>query len=209
MFVYCNNNPICCLDTTGDLTAGQIHDKVLEKIILDYEQGGYFFLSMSDTMIYYNGENIWNGWGFCDLYDKQTGEVWELKKDSKSYSCTTKYAKKQLGKYVNGRLASDRDLLLTRGGDLLFEKQMFTIACDHGTYDVEYWQECQGILRYSYKFNQKKNSNTQAVQKARLACSIAAVPLAIGAMALGSAIVVGGASATVIIPFAPVFYLAA
>lgn len=92
MFTYCNNNPICCADPTGELTGGQIHDSVLAAIILDYTKAGYSFLSMRDTKIYYNGKNIWNGWGYCDLYDIQTGEVWELKKDSKSYTCTTTYA---------------------------------------------------------------------------------------------------------------------
>lgn len=28
-------------------------------------------------------------WGYCDLYNSKTGEVWELKKNSTSPSCTT------------------------------------------------------------------------------------------------------------------------
>ena len=125
MFAYCLNNPVVGHDPTGELTDAQIHDSVLAAIILNYMIEGYYGLSMVDTMIYYNGKNIWNGWGFCDLYDTQTGEVWELKKDSSSYSCTTKQAKKQLGKYVNGRLADDPDLALSRGGDLVFGYRNF------------------------------------------------------------------------------------
>ena len=121
--MYCNNSPVCCSDPTGMLTDGQIHNSVLAAIIIDYMDSGYFSLSMTNNMVYYNKKNILNGWGYCDLYDWETGEVWELKKSSSSYTCTTKYAKKQLGKYVNGRLKSYPKLKLSRGGDLVFGKQ--------------------------------------------------------------------------------------
>ena len=179
MFAYCLNNPVVGHDPTGELTDAQIHDSVLTAIILNYMIEGYYGLSMVDTMIYYNGKNIWNGWGFCDLYDTQTGEVWELKKDSSSYSCTTKQAKKQLGKYVNGRLADDPDLALSRGGDLVFGKHTYSIKDSNGTYTITYWQECTGILRYSYTFQKDTKSKMQVEQRARLACVVIAAPIVI------------------------------
>ena len=170
MFAYCNNNPVCCSDPSGMLTDGQIHDAVLAAIILDYQESGYNYLSMASTLIYYNGKNIWQGWGYCDIYDTVTGEVWELKKASASYSCTTKYAQRQLGKYVNGRLKELPDLELSRGGDLVFGRQQFTISDSNGTYTVTYWQEGPGILRYSYTFQRK--DNRKAVQSIRAALSL-------------------------------------
>ena len=158
MYAYCNNNPACCSDPTGELTDGQIHDSVLAAIILDYRSREYYYLSMTDTMIYYNGKDRWSGWGYCDLYDLQTGEVWELKKDSKSYSCTTQAAKRQLGRYVNGRLASNPNLPLSRGGDLVFEKTTYTIGDSNGTYTITYWQNVReffAILIHSRKITQK------------------------------------------------------
>ena len=205
MFAYCLNNPICGKDPTGTLTDGQIHNSVLSAIILDYMMSGYYGLSKANTMIYYNGENIWEGFGFCDLYDIWTGEVWELKKDSSSYTCTTKYAKKQLGKYVNGRLAYYGDLELSRGGDLVFGQHTYTISDDRGTYTITYWQECQGILRYSYTFEKSHTNNQQAVQKARLACIVIAAPIVVAGFCLAGT--TGAAVAT--IPVAVAYMLAA
>ena len=204
MFVYCNNNPVCCYDPTGELTDAQIHNSVLAAIIVSYMQGGYYFLSMTDTLIYYNGENIWSGWGFCDLYDTWTGEVWELKKASSSYTCSTKYAKRQLGKYVNGRLASDPDLELSRGGDLVFGKHTYTIGDINGTYTITYWQECQGILRYSYTFQKDQRNDYQVRQNERLACILVAVPI----VAVGF-LIAGVASTTTAIPAVVAFAVAA
>jgi hypothetical protein len=187
MFAYCNNNPVRCADPTGELTEAQIHNSVLATIILSYMLEGYYCLSMVDTMIYYNGENILNGWGFCDLYDIETGEVWELKKDSSTYSCTTKQAKKQLGKYVNGRLAGDPDLMLSRGGDLVFGKHTYIVRDLNGTYTITYWQECEGILRYSYTFQKDNRNNNQAVQNARMACIAIAAPFVIAGFCFAGA----------------------
>ena len=191
MFVYCLNNPVCFSDPTGALTDGQIHDAVLATIIYTYMSTGYYTLSMQGTLIYYNGRNWLSGWGFCDLYDSATGEIWELKKSSAAYSCTTKYAKRQLGKYINGCLAKYPDLLLSRGGDLIYGKQKFTITTEDGIYTVTYWQECQGILRYSYTF--QKRNNQQSVQNIR-----AALILGGGAMLVAGFCMTGstGADAT-------------
>ena len=79
MFAYCNNNPAACVDGDGDIpqavTDKLVHDAVLAMIA--FEQPN---LSMTQTCIYYNGENIWGGFGYCDLFNTVTGEVWELKK---------------------------------------------------------------------------------------------------------------------------------
>ena len=206
MFAYCNNNPVCCFDPTGCLTDSQIHNSVLASIILNYMASGYYFLSMVDTMIYYNGENLLNGWGFCDLYDTYTGEVWELKKASASYTCTTRYAKKQLGKYVNGRLASNPDLELVRGGDLVFEPHTYTISDSNGTYTITYWQECEGILRYSYTFQKGKRDDSQAIQNARLACIVIAAPIVVAGFLFAGPV---GAAAAAPVAFPVAMALAA
>ena len=197
MFSYCNNNPVCCCDPTGKLTDGQIHDSVLAAIIMDYYWSGYYSLSMTDNMVYYNGRNIWEGWGYCDLYDLSTGEVWELKKDSSSYSCTTKYAKRQLGRYVNGRLRNHQDLVLSRGGDIVFGKNTYSIKDAQGTYTITYWQECEGILRYTYTF--QKGNDQQAIQRTRLNL----VLFGCAAICIGFGIASG--TATTLIPFVPAF----
>ena len=199
MFAYCNNNPVCCIDATGTITDTTVHNSVLAAIILSYQATGYNALSMKNTLIYYNGKNMRNGWGFCDLYDSSTGEVWELKKNSNSYSCKTKNAKKQLGKYVNGRLASRPGLPLHRGSDdLVVGRHTYTIKLEDGICNITYWQECQGILRYSYTF--QKNNNRQAEQRIRAACILVGTAIvAVGLLASS-----GGTAASVI-PFVPAF----
>ena len=103
MFAYCNNNPLAYVDESGDLpqavTDKLVHDAVLAMIVFQQPN-----LSMTQTCIYYNGENIWGGFGYCDLFNTVTGEVWELKKDSQSRSCKTSSALAQLTRYTTGKL---------------------------------------------------------------------------------------------------------
>ena len=197
MFAYCNNNPVCSIDPTGCFTDGQIHNIVLAAIVVSYVEKGYYYLKQHDTLIYYNGKNWKNGWGYCDLYDSKTGEVWELKKDSKSYTCTTTYAKRQLGKYVNGRLASDPSLQLSRGGFLINGVQTHVVSDSKGTYYIEYWEQGNGILRYRYTYT--KNTSTKVLN----ALSIAG--LVIGGGLLGASLIAtGGASAPGVAAVTPI-----
>ena len=150
MFAYCGNNPVNFEDPTGELTQGQIHNLVLEEIIKEKKKEGRKTLSCHRTCIYYNCVDFWGGWGFCDLYDVASGEVWELKKESSSYTCSTEYATRQLKNYVSGRLKNMPNLKLKSGGRLLTGKSSFTYTDSSGTYNILYWEQGNGILRYAY-----------------------------------------------------------
>ncbi len=122
-----------------------VHDKVL-----DYICWNNSILTRYQTCVYYNGENALGGFGFCDLYNMSTGEVWELKKQSCSYSCWTSTATHQLEGYIKGKLKHRPDLTLQKpyctdiiGGHFSFTKNEYI-------YEVDYWNEGNGILRYSY-----------------------------------------------------------
>ena len=160
-------------DPSGELTQGQIHDLVLDEIIKKKKKEGRNSLTMEDTCIYYNCVDFWGGWGFCDLYDTVTGEVWELKKASTSYTCTTTYASNQLKNYVSGRLKANLSMPLSQGGHLLDGKSTFTYSDHSGTYYFLYWEEGNGILRYAY-FYQKNKS--QAVYDAACLLLCAGIP---------------------------------
>lgn len=150
LFAYCLNSPIASSDPDGTLTRGQIHNYVVRKFASQRKN-----LMSSKTMIYYNKKDARGGIGFCDIYDSKTGEVWEVKRDSNSRSCRTKYAKAQLNRYVSGRLKANLGLEL-KVGYTEFESGSFTVTDWTGRYDITYWDEGDGILRYDYVYTKSK-----------------------------------------------------
>ena len=149
MFAYCENVPTILADENGDTPQcvfdGLVHNLVLAKICETNPD-----LQWWDTCIYYNGKNFWGGYGYCDLYNNRTGEVWELKKDSKSRSCRKKNALKQLDRYISGALKHNMDLQLKRPSETVIPGGYFTFKSGLNEYDVYYWNEGDGILRYDY-----------------------------------------------------------
>ena len=151
MFAYCGNDPINYFDSSGCIPQAVkdrfIHDKVLEYIC---NQDSTKSLQYTETCIYLNGIDWRGGWGFCDLYNSVTGEVWELKKDSNSWRCSTVFANLQLGKYVNGVLKHNPELDLCRPYTTIISDGKFLIPTVFYEYEVSYKNEGNGILKYSY-----------------------------------------------------------
>ena len=162
MFAYCENNPVIYADYSGKsmgkpdipqyglFTDGYVHRKVLQYICGKEAYSGS--LQYQNTCIYYNGVDRSDGWGFCDLINIDTGEIWELKKDSTSWSCTTEQAQLQLSKYLSGRLRRDPLLELKKPyvTQIAPTAQKITFINGVFKYNVKYWDEGGGILRYSY-----------------------------------------------------------
>lgn len=155
MFAYCNNNPVCFFDTTG-YAPSATQDKLVHNLVLVHICAKNASLSWLNTCIYYNGENAWGGWGFCDLYNTVTGEVWKLKKASNSYSCRTSTATKQLDRYVDGRLKNNPDLKLSKPKTTIISGDTFSFYYGGYNYNVRYDNEGNGILRYSYSKTKSK-----------------------------------------------------
>ena len=174
MFAYCNNNPAACVDGDGDIpqavTDKLVHDAVLAMIA--FEQPN---LSMTQTCIYYNGENIWGGFGYCDLFNTVTGEVWELKKDSQSRSCRTSSALAQLTRYTTGKLKHHPDLQLKFPNATKINSGNFSFKAAGYIYDVSYWSENNGILRYRYT---RTETNLRKTVEAIATIAVFAVMLA-------------------------------
>ena len=194
MFAYCLNNPVSFSDPTGALTRGQIHNKVLDQIIADKRQEGRSTLSRRKTCIYYNCVDARGKWGFCDLYDSDTGEVWELKRNT----CNEDAAKEQLKGYVNGRLRHKKDLPLSVGGRLIPDGvvRSFTYSDKSGTYDITYWDGGNGILWYDYVYTpsdrQKQVNAAMMVGTTALVCTVVGVLMVYtgGSAAAGGAVVI-------------------
>ena len=179
-FIYCNNNPVNYTDEDGDFPQAvldkMVHDRVLGHIVTMNPN-----LTFHETCVYYNGEDWKGGWGFCDLYNKKTGEVWELKKNSKNRSCTAIRAKAQLNRYISGRLKHNKDLPLKLPEETIIAAGSFTFTAFGYEYNVMYWNEGEGILRYDY--TRKK---TDGLRAAEAVVTIAVLgTIAIAAPALG------------------------
>ena len=194
MFAYCNNNPVNFDDPTGNLTRGQIHNLVLDQIIEEKRQEGRSTLRRRKTCIYYNCVDAWGGWGFCDLYDTDTGEVWELKRST----CDKADAQIQLGKYVNGALKHNKALPLQTGGRLIPAgiKRSFTYTDKSGTYDITYWDDGDGILWYDYVYRpsdrQKQINAALMLGTTVVACTVVGTVFVCsgGAVAVGTSTII-------------------
>ena len=103
-----------------------------------------------------------------------------------------------IGKYVNGRLAINKNLQLFRGGDLLFEKYTYPLHDGNRTYIITFWQETQGILRYSYTV---RGNNRDEIQNIRASLILIGGAVLIGGI-LGTGITIAG-GATGAIPWIP------
>ena len=159
MYAYCLNNPISFADSLGAVpeavTSKKIHDAVLRRIC-----GKDPNLSMEDTYTLYNGYDRIDGYGFCDLYNKETGEVWELKKASLSRSCLTEMALGQLTRYINGSIKGMRNNVHPSFPKTHIPGEKFRYPETNPIYEVEYWDEGNGILRYSYTKITDQNKQT-------------------------------------------------
>ena len=148
LYAYCINNPLMYIDYGGEaLSLSTVHHWVVEDI---RAKNAASVNMISNTRIDYK-----NGlWGFADLVSLDTGEVWEVKKNSKWISMTS--ATKQLGKYVAGSLHNDKlkqnTPNLYTGGSQGTYIPMCTIVKQFGplTYYVSYWDNGNGIILYEF-----------------------------------------------------------
>ena len=160
MFVYCGNNPVIYVDETGTYyTSGQIHDFVVEDICNNGEN-----LTNKGTYIKYkipvfrNRTNRKIGklstYGFCDFYNTETGEAWEVKRFGGGISCAVDSALAQLTNYVkNGVLNNNPTFELIFGGTHTTIPGRYFTKMDsdgEGIYFIYYWDLGNGIIYYDY-----------------------------------------------------------
>ena len=140
MFVYCNNNPISFIDSTGFLAwPGEIHNAVVEHIAEIYD------LEKEQRILYEEG------FGRADLISKN-GEVWEVK-PNKPYHISK--GEKQVEKYVANIWKNNPQKTLTIGGEI--DSGSFNYISGDTTYDVKYKYVGNGVIVYDYdKLSKKK-----------------------------------------------------
>ena len=152
MFAYCNNNIINSKDPTGEhYTPGQIHDFVLEDICMHDPKKEY----KNNYMIY--KERYWgHTYGFCDLYDTTTHEIWELKRINSGATCSFLAARAQLSNYVrNGVFKHRTDTNYVIGGEKSTVDPNVFYKPDNdgeGVYVIGYFDTGMGVLFYDYQY---------------------------------------------------------
>ncbi len=158
MFAYCRDNPVNYTDSAGDkgfksvLARAIIKNLMIDSIIhrrvqLRVSQDNPGVTYKNPMIIYNSGGRYKGGYGFCDLYNPETGEVWEVKK----YTVDGESARKQLENYTKGRLNANLGLPLKVGTSPLilnsFEEEVFG-----NVYQVNCYADpdVQGLIRYNY-----------------------------------------------------------
>ena len=185
LYVYCINNPIVLCDSLGKFaTRGQIHNWVVRDIQLKYEWAGM----QRDLMIDYP-----IGWGFADLINISTGEVWEVKRKTVS----EKAALRQLNRYVRNSIHKDslKNLPLHIGGSQGTVIQPGNIDRIAGgtVYHISYWSAGNGIIWYDYT----KEDNRVEIRIDEIALVLIAIAGVAGIAALSGGVASGAGAAAV------------
>ena len=156
MFAYCGNNPENGCDARGEYyTPGQIHDFVVEDICENNRNktGDDTYISYYKSIL--RGKK-WYKYGFCDIYDTVTHEVWEVKRLSPATSCSPIAASFQLSNYVyRGLLKSHPDWKLKLGGQETTIKPNIFTKLDKdgkGMYLMGYFDVGNGLIYYDYYY---------------------------------------------------------
>ena len=156
MFAYCGNNPISYVDETGEYyTSGQIHDFVVEDICKNNPNkcGKNTYMRYKEP--YLKG-NKYHYYGYCDIFDIETHEIWEVKRFGGGSSCSPAAAMRQLQNYVaNGVLNYFAPCEQYTGGTFseIPMNEFFKRDNDgKGTYVIGYWDTGMGVIYYDYYY---------------------------------------------------------
>ena len=188
MFAYCGNNPVYRSDDTGTFyTSGQIHDFVVKDICKNNpnKTGDDTYISYYEPV--FRGRK-WYTYGFCDVYDIKTHEVWEVKRLGGGSTCSPTAAAIQLGNYVmHGFLKHHNNWQLKFGGtETSIEPNVFTKmdSDGRGTYVIGYFDAGNGLVFYDYFYIP---SPEEALAVACVVFGVCAFLSGTGVAALGAA----------------------
>ena len=154
MFAYCGNNPVIHRDDAGTYYwPSEIHNFVVDDICDNNSNktGDDSYISYYEPI--FRGRK-WYTYGFCDVYDTVTHEVWEVKRLGGGTTCTPAAAGAQLANYVlRGYLKYNDNWELKFGGTkTTIAPNVFT-KMDRdgkGTYVIGYFDAGNGLVFYDY-----------------------------------------------------------
>ena len=190
MFAYCGNNPVSNEDPTGNLyTPTELHNFVLKEICDNDPQKTWQNTHMVYEIPYWKGKKF-SVYGYCDLYDTVTHEIWDAKHFGGGLTCTKLYAMHQVKNYVdNGTFTKQAPAELKVGGTVSKIEPDYFIKRDRdgqGNYVIWYWDAGDGVIFYDYVYFPSGQETLVAA-----ACIAIAAAYATGNIPTGTAITAG------------------
>jgi len=147
-YAYCKGNPIMFSDPSGLLWQGRIHNDVVDKIVELDQPPGMQSNKRVDFPQLPRGSRGRMRYGYVDLFNPITHEMWEVKRCTESIVLATS----QLSLYTNGRMHAEQYSNINdwhSGSDFAD----FNFVAVHGVerYYVKYWSvPGTGIVYYDY-----------------------------------------------------------
>ena len=145
MFAYCNNNPICLVDYSGESPFGSL---TLGDYYIIHKQIQFDCKCKTgwDMEVYVSGSK---GIGFLDLYDSTNNQYYEVKSDKAANRSSTS---RQMEKYdvalvKDIRYSDPATTPPTRG------MQYVTGTVEYGVWDINYRLSSAGLITYTPEYN--------------------------------------------------------
>lgn len=125
---------------------------------------------------YWKGKKF-SVYGFCDLYDTETHEIWDAKRFGGGVTCSKLYAMAQVNNYVNnGTFTKQAPAELKVGGTVSKIPSNCFIKPDRdgqGNYMIWYWDAGDGVIFYDYLYVPSGQEVLLVVAVAAIAAAIA------------------------------------
>ena len=146
-FLYCSNQPTNCRDSDGCVpTDAEFHLRVQTAIITDAINGTSMFYEV--PVVDSEGNT-----GRIDLFNRTTGEIWEVKKVTRPYS----EAYDQLGGYLDMKIKDyNYDVIFKRGGPIA-PGTTYLESSDGTKYAISYWYAGEGVIFYDVTIPEEQN----------------------------------------------------
>ena len=141
MGLYITITPVRYVDPTGELVwPGEIHNAVSNHILWSQlvENGR---LMQPNKFVKYEGLRF----GFADLYDAKTGEVWEIKPKKDKYYMSGSI---QLQKYINHIEGASAGRSI--GNESFYYFTLGKLSATPSIFKVNYTSDDYGMIYYSY-----------------------------------------------------------
>jgi RHS repeat-associated protein len=153
MYTYCLNNPVVGVDSNGMFTLyyGEIHKRVQ----LDMLENQGRSMSIEIHVLYDTIDELWGtSYGFADVMDLATGEMWEIKPVGANLAMA-KYQLSMCVRNCRNKGDSSNPARAIVGGSIINRKN---IPYDNslGHYNISYWYVGDGVVYYAYTFTPKE-----------------------------------------------------
>ena len=151
------NNPVCYSDPAGESAK-------IWYILFEEHDPGFIHRQVQAHIVadsIFKSEFVLPGIGRADIYNPQTGEIWEIKHGGSStemMAARTNEATQQVSRYI-----AFEKITLKSGHAYTFAGS-FVINCDSISYLIEYHTPAEGVILYHVQQLKKYNNSPYKVK---------------------------------------------